>query len=159
MTRIGVRTVLCAIVYAMAATAVIGLNLSGPLRAQTAAINDLSGKILNARMVQQTFAGGLQHCNEYDGTNFYFQARDRVLNLDDYHRSLKSLVLQQAFNFETKQPWDQQEADRRWAEAQQLAITDKTNCQLVTSLPDLQKQLQDLQQQAAAPPLSGAPKQ
>jgi hypothetical protein len=146
MTQIGVRTVLCAI----AATAVIGLNLSGPSQAQTATINDLSGKILNAKIAQQTFAGGLQHCSEFDGTNFYFQARDRVLNLQDYHRSLNSLVLQQAYNFETKQPWDQQEADKRWAEAQQLAITDKTNCQLVTSLPDMQKQLEELQQQAAA---------
>jgi hypothetical protein len=67
MTRIGVRTVLCAILYAMAATAVIGLSLSGPLRAQTAAINDLSGKIFNAQMAQQTFAGGLQHCNRPNG--------------------------------------------------------------------------------------------
>jgi hypothetical protein len=146
MTQIGVRTVLCAI----AATAVIGLNLSGPSQAQTATINDLSGKISNAKMAQQTFAGGLPHCSEFDGTNFYLQARDRVLNLQDYHRSLNSLVLQQAYNFETKQPWDQLEADKRWAEAQQLAITDKTNCQLVTSLPDMQKQLEELQQQAAA---------
>ena len=146
MTPNGVRTVLCAI----AGSAVLGLYLSGPLQAQTAVINDLRGKIFDAKMAQQTFSGGLPHCSEFDGTNFYLQARDRVLNLEDYHRSLNSLALQQAYNFETKKPWDQQEANKRWAEAQQLAITDKANCQLVASLPDMQKQLAELQQQAAA---------
>jgi hypothetical protein len=146
MTQISVRVVLCAIV----ATAVIGLNLSWPSQAQTADINDLSGKISNAKMVQQTFTGGLQHCSEFNGANFYLQARDRVLNLEDYHRSLNSLILQQAYNYETRQPWDRREADKRWAEAQQLAITDKTNCQLVASLPDMQKRLEELQQQPAA---------
>jgi hypothetical protein len=146
MTQISVRVVLCAIV----ATAVIGLNLSWSSQAQTADVNDLSGKISNAKMVQQTFTGGLQHCSEFNGANFYLQARDRVLNLEDYHRSLNSLILQQAYNYETRQPWDRREADKRWAEAQQLAITDKTNCQLVASLPDMQKRLEELQQQPAA---------
>jgi hypothetical protein len=146
MTQISVRVVLCAIV----ATAVIGLNLSWSSQAQTADINDLSGKISNAKMVQQTFTGGLQHCSEFNGANFYLQARDRVLNLEDYHRSLNSLILQQAYNYETRQPWDRREADKRWAEAQQLAITDITNCQLVASLPDMQKRLEELQQQPAA---------
>jgi hypothetical protein len=146
MTRIGVRALLCA----MAGTAALGLNFSGPLHAQTAAINDLRGKIFDAKMAQQTFATGLQHCSEFDGTNFYFQARDRVLNLEDYHRSLNSLALQGIYNPETKKPWDQQEADARWAQAQQLAISDRTTCGLVASLPDMQKQLEQLQQQAAA---------
>ena len=146
MTPNGVRTVLCAI----AGSAVLGLYLSGPLQAQTAVINDLRGKIFDAKMAQQTFSGGLPHCSEFDGTNFYLQARDRVLNLEDYHRSLNSLILQQAYNYETRQPWDRREADKRWAEAQQLAITDKTNCQLVASLPDMQKRLEELQQQPAA---------
>ena len=110
MTQISVRVVLCAIV----ATAVIGLNLSWSSQAQTADINDLSGKISNAKMVQQTFTGGLQHCSEFNGANFYLQARDRVLNLEDYHRSLNSLILQQAYNYETRQPWDRREADKRW---------------------------------------------
>ena len=84
------------------------------VRAQTAAINDLKGKIFDAKMAQQTFAGGLKHCSELDGTNFYFQPRDRVLNLDDYHRSLESLALQGVFNPETKRPWNEQDADARW---------------------------------------------
>ena len=67
-------------------------------------------------MAQQMFAGGLPHCSELNGTNFYFERRDRVLNLEDYHRSLDSLVLSaDVFNPETKRPWNQQDADARWA--------------------------------------------
>jgi len=102
-------------------------------------------------MMQQTFAGGLRHCSEFDGTNFYFQQRDRVLNLADYHRALDSLALQRAFNPETHKPWSQQDADARWAEAQKQAAQDQTNCALVASLPDLQKKLLALQQGAAPP--------
>jgi len=42
------------------------------------------GKIFDAKMAQQSFAGGLPHCSELDGTNFFLEQRDRVLNLDDY---------------------------------------------------------------------------
>ena len=121
-----------------------------PLRAQNAAAEDLQGKISAAKTAQQNFARGLQHCSELNGTNFYFQLRDRVLNLEDYHRSLDSLALQGGFNPETKRPWNKQDADARWAEAQQQALKDKANCELVASLPDLQKKLQALQQQTAA---------
>ena len=114
------------------------------------AINDLKGRIFDAKMAQQTFAGGLKHCSELDGTNFYFQPRDRVLNLEDYHRSLDSLALQRVFNPETKLPWSQQDADARWAQVRKQALDDKANCALVASLPDLQKQLDDLQKQAAS---------
>ena len=103
-----------------------------------------------AKMAQQSFARGLLHCSELNGTNFYFQPRDRVLNLEDYHRSLESLALQGGFNPETKRPWNKQDADARWAQVQQQAMKDKANCALVASLPDLQKKLQALQQQAAA---------
>jgi len=64
---------LCATVVGAA----LALNFSGPLHAQTAAINDLRGKIFDAKMAQQSFAGGLPHCSELDGTNFYLEARDR----------------------------------------------------------------------------------
>jgi len=112
-------------------------------------MNDLRGKIFDAKMAQQTFAGGLPHCNELNGTNFYFAPRDRVLNLDDYHRSLISLALSGAFNPETKRPWSQEDAEARWAEVQKQAQADRTNCVLVTSLPFLQKKLEELQQAAA----------
>ena len=140
------RTTACAAIGAVIAA----LNFAGPLHAQTAAINDLKGKIFDAKMARDSFAGGLPHCAELDGTNFYFPPRDRVLNLEDYKRSLESLVLGQVFNPDTKQPWNQQDADTRWAQVQELAITDRTNCALVASLPDLEKKLQALQQQQAA---------
>jgi hypothetical protein len=123
-----------------------------PLYAQTAAVDDLKGKIFDAKMAQQTFAGGLRHCSELDGTNFYFQARDRVLNLDEYHRALDSLAQQGVFNPETKRPWSQQDAEARWTQVQKQAGLDKANCALVASLPELQKKLDDLQREAATAP-------
>lgn len=132
------------------AAIVLAFDFSAPVRAQNAAIDDLKGKIFDANMAQQTFAGGLRHCSELDGTNFYFQPRDRVLNLEDYHRSLDSLALQRVFNPQTKHAWSQADADARWEQVRKQAVDDKANCALVASLPDLQKQLDDLQKQAAA---------
>jgi hypothetical protein len=127
-----------------------------PLHAEDAAIADLKGKISVAQIAQQSLDRGLPHCSELNGTTFYFQSRDRVLSLEDYHRSLASLALQGSFNAETKRPWNQQDADVRWAQARQQALKDKANCELVASLPDLQKKLQALQQQAAATQNSGS---
>jgi len=55
-----------------------------------------------------------------------------------------------SFNPDTKRPWTKADAETRWAQAQQQAHQDKTSCELVANLPDLQKKLQALQQQAAA---------
>jgi hypothetical protein len=140
-----VRTTACTAIGAVIAA----LNFAGPLHAQTAAINDLRGKIFDAKMARDSFAGGLPHCAELDGTNFYFPPRDRVLSLQDYKRSLESLVLGQVFNPDTKKPWSQDDADTRWKQVQQLATTDQTNCALVASLPDLLKKLEALQAAAA----------
>jgi hypothetical protein len=128
---------------------VVAVGFAAPLRAQTPAMNDLRGKIFDAKMAQQTFAGGLPHCSELNGTNFYFAPRDRVLNLDDYHRSLTNLALTGTFNPETKRPWNQEDAEARWAEVQKQAQTDMANCALVASLPFLQKKLAELQAAAA----------
>jgi hypothetical protein len=146
MARSGFGSVLSVSLGAMVAAACF----TSPLHAQTPAMNDLRGKIFDAKMAQQIFATGLTHCSELNGSNFYFQPRDRVLNLDDYHRSLDSLAMTAAFNPETKRPWNQQDADARWAQVQKQALTDQANCALVASLPDLQKKLQDLQQAQAA---------
>jgi hypothetical protein len=124
---------------------------AGPLHAQTAAINDLKGKIFDAKMAVQTFASGLRHCDELDGTTFYMQTRDRVIKLEDYHRSLDNLAAQGVFNPETKRPWNQQDADARWEVIKKEAASDQETCALVASLPDLQKKLEDLQQQATTP--------
>ena len=141
-----------AILHALLLGGFSAVLIATPLQAQTAAIDDLKGKIFDAKMAQQTFAGGLKHCGELDGTNFYFQARDRVLSLDEYHHSLDSLALQGVFNPETKRPWSQQDAEARWVQVQKQAATDRSNCALVASLPELQKKLDDLQREAAAAP-------
>jgi hypothetical protein len=113
--------------------------------AQNQAVDDLKGKIFDARMTKQTFANGLRFCSELDGHHFYFQPRDRVLDLEDYHRSLESLARQQIFNPEKRRPWTDQDATERWEQVKQQAVTDKANCDLVASLPDLEKQLADLE--------------
>jgi hypothetical protein len=144
MTRIVLRIVFTASLPA--------LFISTSLHAQTAAINDIKGKIFDAKMAQQTFAAGLRHCSELNGTNFYFQLRDRVLNLEDFHRSLDSLAEQGVFNPETKRPWNQADADARWDLVKREAASDVSTCALVASLPDLQKKLDELQQQAVTSP-------
>jgi hypothetical protein len=122
---------------------------SAPVRAQNQAqnqaVDDLKGKIFDARMAKQTFAGGLKFCNELDGKHFYFQARDRVLDLEDYHRSLENLAKQQVFNPEKRRPWTEQDATERWEQVQKQAVSDQANCQLVASLPALEKQLDELE--------------
>lgn len=136
-------------------TALITLAVSTPLCAQDTTVNDLKAKIFEAKTVQQRFTAGLRHCSELSGANFYFQARDRVLNLEDYHRSLDNLVAQGAFNPETRRPWNKQDADARWTQVTAQAKADQANCALVASLPFLQKKLDEMQQQASAP--KGAP--
>jgi hypothetical protein len=127
------------------------------LRAQTPAANDLKakvddlkGKIFDARMVQRTFASGLKFCNELDGTNFYFSPRNRVLNLEEYHRSLESLATAQAYNPQTRRPWTSQDANDRWEQVKKQALSDSQNCTLAASLPELENRLQELQQSTAA---------
>jgi len=119
------------------------------VHAQSLSIEELKIKIFDARMLQQTFARGLKFCNELNGTDFYFAPRDRVLDLEEFHRSLTSLVKQQVLNPEKKRPWSEQDATDRWAQVQQEAAKDKANCQLVATLPDLEKQLAQLQKTAA----------
>ena len=125
-----------------------------PDKAQQQAADDLKGRIFDAKMAQRTFERGLKYCKELDGDHFYFLPRDRVLQLEDYHRSLEALAKQQAFNPEKRRPWTDQDAAERWAEAQKKAASDKANCALAASLPDLEKQLEELekQQSAAAKP-------
>jgi hypothetical protein len=126
------------------------LSFSCPLRAQAPTINDLRGKIFDAQTVKQMFAGALKHCNELNGTNFYFQARDRVLDLQQYSLSLQNMVKEGVFNSDTRKPWTVDDASARWEQVKTQAATDRTNCALVASLPDLQKQLDDLQKQQSA---------
>jgi hypothetical protein len=124
----------------------LALAVKGLLHAQDAnAINDLKAKIWEAELAQRNFAAGLRHCSELNGTNFYFYPRDRVLNLQDYRRSLDNLVIQGAFNPETKRPWNKQDADARWAEVQKQAITDQVRGGREPAISA--KKLEELQQQ------------
>lgn len=126
------------------------LNPFSPAFAQGPTIDEVKGKIFDAKTLKQTFAGGLKYCSDLNGSNFYFAQRDRVLNLDDYHRSLESLAKQQAFNAETRRPWNDKDAADRWTVARQQATTDKKNCELMASLPELEKQLDGIEKNAAA---------
>jgi hypothetical protein len=133
------------------------LTASTPLHAQNPeAFNDIKGKIWEAQLVQRNFAAGLRHCNELNGTNFYFETRDRVLNLQDYRRSLDNLAAQGAYNPETRRPWSKQDADARWAQVQKDAVTHQANCAAVASLPFLEKKLKELAQQSGTPVDSAA---
>jgi hypothetical protein len=115
------------------------------VQAQTQSINDLKGRIFDAKMAKQTFANGLKFCGELDGNNFYFAPRDRVLNLEEFHRSLRNLTQEHVFNPETRLPWTEQDAAARWERAKQEAAKDKDDCALVASLPDLEKRLEQME--------------
>jgi hypothetical protein len=131
-----------------AAIVVVGLSAAG--QAQTAAIDELKGKIFDARMAQQTFSGGLKYCNDLNGKSFYFQVRNRVLNLEEYLQSLENLVKAQVFNPDKHRPWSPEDAKERWELVKKQAQEDKEKCELVQKLPELEKQLQELQANAAA---------
>jgi hypothetical protein len=119
-------------------------------QAQTATIDELKGKIFDARMAQQTFSGGLKYCTELNGKNFYFQVRNRILNLEEYLQSLENLVKAQVFNPDKHRPWTIEDAKERWELVKKQAQEDKEKCELVRKLPELEKQLQELQTNAAA---------
>jgi hypothetical protein len=134
------------------ASGVIALCLSAcclilpvSVQAQNQAIDDLKGKIFDANMAKQTFARGLRFCNELDGNHFYFQPRDRVLDLEEYHRSLENLAREHVFNPETRRPWSEADAAARWAHVQKEAVQNKADCQIVATLPALQQQLEELE--------------
>jgi tRNA nucleotidyltransferase/poly(A) polymerase len=109
-------------------------------------LNELKAKIWEAEVAQRNFTAGLPHCSELNGTNFYFNPQNRVLNLQDYRRSLENLVAHGAFNQETRGSWNKQDAEARWAQVQKRAITDQANCAAVASLPSLRQKLKELQQ-------------
>jgi tRNA nucleotidyltransferase/poly(A) polymerase len=119
-------------------------------QAQSPAIDELKGKIFDARMAQQTFAGGLKFCEDLNGKSFYFRLRNRVLNLEEYFQSLENLAKAQVYNPEKRRPWSLQDAKDRWEEVKKQAAEDKQKCELVQSLPELEKQLLELQKNAAA---------
>jgi hypothetical protein len=99
-------------------------------------------------MAQQTFSG-LKYCGELNGKSFYFQVRNRILNLEEYFHSLESFVKTGVYNKAKGRNWTLEDAKERWEEVKQQAQEDKRKCELVANLPKLEKRLQELQ--AAAP--------
>jgi predicted NAD/FAD-dependent oxidoreductase len=122
----------------------LALFMPGPVSAQQLTVNELKAKIFEAKMVEKGF-GGLKHCKELDGTKFYFGPRDRLLNLEDFNRSLQNLVKDRVFNPEKRRPWNEEDAKARWEQVKKQAIQDKANCELVAALPALQKELEQLE--------------
>jgi len=119
--------------------------------AEELGIDDLKGKIFDAQMAQKTFADGLKFCNELNGKSFYQRLHNRLLNLEEYFRSLDNLVKAQVFNPEKRRPWSLEDAKERWEVVKKQAQDEKEKCELVQSLPQLEKRLQELQKNAAAP--------
>jgi hypothetical protein len=120
------------------------LAVASAANGQTAAIDELKGKIFDAHMAEQTFPG-LKHCKELTGTTFYFQLRNRILNLEEYFRSLENLVKAGVYNPAKRRAWTIEDAKERWEEVKKQAQEDKQKCELVQSLPELEKQLQELE--------------
>jgi tRNA nucleotidyltransferase/poly(A) polymerase len=118
-------------------------------RAQKSAIDELKGKIFDARMAQQSFPG-LKHCSELTGKTFYFQLRNRVLRLEEYFQSLENMVKAQAYNPAKRRSWTLEDAKERWEEVKKQAAEDKQKCELVQSLPELEKKLQELESAPAS---------
>jgi hypothetical protein len=135
----------------------LALMLASPARAESL-INDLKAKIFDARMALKTFVGGLRHCGELNGTNFYFQPRDRVLDLEEYHQSLDNLAKAQAFNPEKHRPWTEADANDRWEQVKKQAARDKEVCKLVAMLPELEKKLEEAEPKGGEPNKGGEPK-
>jgi hypothetical protein len=112
--------------------------------AQTPAIDELKGKIFDARMAQKAFPG-LKYCPELTGKSFYYQMRNRILNLEEYFRSLENMVKAGVYNKEKQRTWTLEDAKERWEEVKKQAQEDKRKCELVQSLPEMEKQLQELE--------------
>jgi tRNA nucleotidyltransferase/poly(A) polymerase len=132
------------------AAAVFGVIVTPAAQAQTPEIDAVKGKIFDARMASQTFVNGLKFCDELNGKGFYFQLRNRVLLLDEYFQSLENLVKAQVYNPQKKRPWSIEDAKERWEQVKKEAQEDKAKCELVRSLPALEKQLDVLQKNAEA---------
>ena len=114
---------------------------------QSPEIDAIKRKIYDAHMTQQTF-GGTKYCGELNGTTFYFPLRDRIFNLEEYFHSLENLVKVGHFNPEKQHPWTPEDLKEREEEATKQAQEDKRKCELVQSVPKLEKRLQELQSAA-----------
>jgi hypothetical protein len=116
--------------------------------AQNSAIDDLKGKIFDARMAREQLGKGARFCENLTGKGFYFHLRDRVLDLEEYLHSLENLAKAEVYNPDKRRPWSMEDAKERWEAVKKEAAEDKQKCDLVRSLPQLEKQLQELEAKA-----------
>jgi hypothetical protein len=114
---------------------------------QSREIEAIKGEIYDVHMTQQMF-GGAKYCSEINGTSFYLRQSNRIVNLEEYLRSLEVLVKAGSFNPARRRPWSPEDAKERGEEAKKQAQEDKRMCELILSLPKLEKQLQELQSAA-----------
>jgi hypothetical protein len=117
--------------------------------AQGSTLNELRAKVFDARMAVKTFVNGAHHCNELNGSNFYFERRNRVLGLQEFRQSLDNLVAAQTFNPERHRPWSKEDAELRWQQVSRLASEELRICKLIVTLPELEHQLADIEAKAA----------
>ena len=123
----------------------VGVSSNGRAQSQEIhEIDEIKGKMVDAHTAQQTF-GGLKYCSKLNGTSFYFQLGNRILNLEEYFRSLESLVKANVYNPAKRRPWTPEDAKERSEEVKRQAQEDKRKCELVQSLPKLEKRLRELQ--------------
>jgi len=130
--------------------------------AQNQAIDDLKGKIFDARMAHEQLGKGVRFCENLTGKGFYFHLRDRVLDLEEYLHSLENLAKAEVYNPEKRRPWSLEDVKERWEAVKKEAADDKQKCDLVRRLPEMEKQLQELEaskadaDKAASAPSTGA---
>jgi hypothetical protein len=138
-------------VYRIACGVALLLIACSSVHAQDPAIDDIKGKIFDARMAKEALGSeGLKHCPELNGKSFYFRVRNRILDLEEYFQSLENLVKAQVFNPDKRRPWSLRDAKERWEVVKKQAQEDKEKCELVKNLPELEKRLQELQKNSAA---------
>jgi len=106
-----------------------------------AKINGIKVEITEAENIQKKYSSALKYCHLLDGKNFYLQNQDRVLNVEQYHKSLENLVKERVFNPQRKGPWTAADAEDRLKVVEKMADHDKYRCEVVAKLPALQKEL------------------
>ena len=99
--------------YRIACGVVLLLIACSPLRAQNAEIDELKGKIFDARMAQQTLGEGLKYLPGAQRQEFLLPHAHRILDFEEYFRSFENMVKAQTFNPEKRRPWTLQDARER----------------------------------------------
>jgi hypothetical protein len=135
----------------MMTAAVVPLAWPAALHAEDvrhlAKINTIKVEIIEAEGIQKKFHAALKHCQELDGKNFYMEHQDRILNVEQYHKSLENLVKDQVFNPQKRRPWTAADADERLKAVEKMAEHDKYRCEVVARLPALHKELAILEKE------------